>query len=270
MSALHLALLQCASAPGDVALNLQRLDRACQDAAAQGAQLLVTPEMFLTGYNIGRSAAAALAQAPGGDRTTAVGDIARRHGIAVAFGHPERDTAGKVGNMAVCVDATGRVVGRHQKTHLFGELDRGMFTAGPQCGRPFDLHGWKIGMLVCYDVEFPENTRHLALQGADLVVVPTANMQGYDFVSQHLVPTRAYENQMFIAYANFCGQEADLAYNGLSCVFAPDGTALAQGGRDPALLFARLERASLAAAREHLGHLNACRDKQACLLHPGD
>lgn len=262
MNALCLALLQCESAPGDVSMNLQRLDRACQESAAAGAHLIVTPEMFLTGYNIGRSAAAAFAEAPGGERTTAVGDLARRHKIAIVFGHPERDESGGVGNMAVCVDADGRVVGRHQKTHLFDELDRHMFIAGTRGGRPFDLHGWKIGMLICYDVEFPENARSLALQDADLIVVPTANMKGYDFVSRHLVPTRAYENQLFIAYANFCGQEAGIAYDGLSLVVAPDGTPLAQGDRTPSLVLARLERATLAAERKRLGHLGLCREKR--------
>ncbi|RCW70331.1 carbon-nitrogen hydrolase family protein [Pseudorhodoferax soli] len=259
MNELRLALLQCTSAPGDVARNLQRLDRACQHAAAAGTHLLVTPEMFLTGYNIGGAAAAALAEAPGGGRTAAVGALARRHGIAIVFGHPERDERGGIGNMAVCVDRDGRVVGRHQKTQLFGELDRSMFTAGGGDTLPFALHGWMVGMLVCYDVEFPENARRLALQHADLVVVPTANMEGYDFVAQHLVPTRAYENQLFVAYANFCGQEAGIAYNGLSCVAAPDGAVLAQADRQPSLLFARLQRSMLAAARERLGHLSQVR-----------
>jgi predicted amidohydrolase len=267
MNELRLALLQCESAPGDVALNLQRLDRACQEAANEGTHLIVTPEMFLTGYNIGQSAAAALAEPPGGDRTRAVGDMARRHKIAIVFGHPERDGSGGVGNACVCVDSEGRVAGRHQKTHLFGDLDRDMFIAGKGNSRPFDLHGWKIGMLICYDVEFPENTRRLALQDADLIVVPTANMEGYDFVAQHLVPTRAYENQLFIAYANFCGQEAGIAYNGLSCVAAPDGSALAQGDRNPSLVFARLKRDTLASERERLGHLRLVREQR---LNPPD
>jgi predicted amidohydrolase len=262
---LRLALLQCASLPGDVAANLRRLDRACEEASAAGAQLLVTPEMFLTGYNIGR-AAAAFAEDAHGERMKAVAALARRHGIAIVFGHPEhdrRDLRGEVANAAVCVDADGRVLGRHRKTHLFGELDRGMFSAGAGHETPFDFHGWKVGLLICYDVEFPENTRRLALQGADLIVVPTANMVGFDFVAQHLVPTRAYENQVFVAYANFCGREADLAYGGLSCVAAPDGAVLARGERDACLLLADLKRDALAVQRQRLGHLDACRAARA-------
>ena len=259
MNALRLALLQCESRPGDVALNLRRLDEACRDATAAGAQLLVTPEMFLTGYNIGGAAAAAFAEPAEGERERAVAALARWHGIAIVFGHPERRPGGEIGNTAVCVDASGRTLARYRKTHLFGDLDQGMFSAGAGDEPPFDFHGWKIGMLICFDVEFPENTRRLALQGAQLIVVPTANMVSFDFVAQHLVPTRAYENQVFVAYANFCGEEAGIAYNGLSCVAAPDGTVLSRGDRQPTLLLADLKRDALAAARRQLGHLDACR-----------
>lgn len=262
MNDLRLALLQCESLPGDVPGNLLRLDAACEEASAAGAHLLVTPEMFLTGYNIGGAAAAAFAEPAHGARVKAVAAIARRHGIAVVFGHPERNDGGKVGNSAVCVDAGGQVLGRYRKTHLFGDLDRDMFVAGAGDEALFDFHGWKLGMLICYDVEFPENTRRLALQGADLIVVPTANMVGFDFVAQHLVPTRAYENQVFVAYANFCGQEADLAYGGLSCVAAPDGTVPARGGRLASLLLADLRSEALVEGRRRQHHLEDFRGKR--------
>ncbi|MFY8044397.1 MAG: nitrilase-related carbon-nitrogen hydrolase, partial [Rhodoferax sp.] len=77
--------------------------------------------------------------------------------------------------------------------------------------------------LICYDVEFPEATRRLALAGADLIVVPTANMPEFDFVAQSLVPVRAYENQLYVAYANYIGAEGAVHYGGLSLLAAPDG-----------------------------------------------
>lgn len=259
---LRLALLQCEPLPGDVPANLARLELACRNAAAAGAQLLVTPEMALTGYHIGRAAAAALAEPAHGAREQAVAALARRHGLAIAFGYPERLADGGVANSAVCMDAKGRALARYHKTHLFGDLDRGTFTAGVGDEAPFEFHGWKLAMLICYDVEFPENVRRLALQGAEVVVVPTANMEGFDFVAQHLVPTRAYENQVFVAYANFCGREQGLVYNGLSCVVAPDGAVLAHGDRSATLLLADLTRDTLAEGRKRLHHLHDCRRAQ--------
>ncbi|WP_394788304.1 carbon-nitrogen hydrolase family protein [Rhodoferax sp.] len=255
LDSMKLALLQCPSQPGDVLANLQRLDHAAAEAAAAGAQLLVTPEMFLTGYNIGSAKATVLAERPDGPRAQAVAAIARQHQIAIVFGHPEHDDAGRIYNAAQCVDAQGQPLGGYRKTHLFGELDRAMFSPGPGDEPLFDFHGWQLGLLICYDVEFPENTRRLALAGADLVVVPTANMQGFDFVAEHLVPTRAYENQLYVAYANFCGTEGDLAYNGLSCVAAPDGSGLQQAGREATLLLADVTRAGLATGRALNSHL---------------
>ena len=268
MNELRLALLQCESQPGDVSANLRRLDHVCAQAAAAGAHLLVTPEMFLTGYNIGALGVAGLAEraerasAAGGarrSRVAAVAAIARRHRIAIAFGHPERDDAGSIFNTAVCVDASGQRLGSYRKTHLFGDLDRSMFSAGSGDEPLFDLHGWHVGMLICYDVEFAENARRLALQGADLIVVPTANMTGFEFVAQHLIPTRAYENQVFVAYTNYCGNEGDLAYHGLSAVAAPDGRVLTRGGNEAGLLIADITLDALIAARRLLGHLEHCR-----------
>ncbi|BDT68606.1 (R)-stereoselective amidase [Comamonadaceae bacterium OS-1] len=266
MTDLRLALLQCPSLPLDVAVNLARLEQFAARAAAAGAHLLVTPEMFLTGYNIGSHPARQLAEPPDGPRAQAVAAIARQHQIAIAFGHPEHDKdggeTGKVFNAAQCIDAQGHPLARYRKTQLFGDLDRGMFSPGPGGEPLFDFHGWQLGLLICYDVEFPENTRRLALLGADLIVVPTANMEGFDFVAQHLVPTRAYENQVFVAYANFCGSEGDLVYNGLSCVAAPTGAGLVQAGRGAELLLADVTRAGLAAGRALNGHLALCRATQ--------
>lgn len=261
MKDLTLALLQCASLPLDVDANLRRLDRTAAEAAAAGADLLVTPEMFLTGYNIGAEHAQALAEPEDGPRAQAVAAIARQHQIAIVFGQAGRDAAGRIYNSAQCVDAQGRTLASYRKTHLFGELDRSMFHPGAGDEPLFELHGWKLGLLICFDVEFPENTRRLALAGADLLVVPTANMAEFDFVAQHLVPTRAYENQLFVAYANFCGTEGALAYGGLSCVATPDGAGLVQAGRDTELLLATLTPAHLARGRALNQHLKLLLNK---------
>ena len=269
---LRLALLQCAPLPlqpqGNVAANLQRLDAAARTAAGQGAQLLVVPEMFLTGYNIGAEQAHALAEPWDGASAQAVAHIAQKQGIAITYGYPERgardpvgerNTVGQIFNTAQCVDAHGRLLGRYRKTHLFGDLDAAMFQAGAGDEAVFELHGWRVGLLICYDVEFPENTRRLALQGADLLVVPTANMEGFDFVAQHMVPTRAYENQVCVAYANYCGAEGDLRYGGLSCVAVADGNLLAVADRQASLLFADLSPAGLTQTRGIHHHLQVQR-----------
>ena len=254
-SPLTLALLQCAPGPLDVAGNLQRLKQAAEQARAGGADVLVCPEMFVTGYNIGLSAVAQLAQPADGEYAQAVGEIAKRHGLAIVYGYPERAADGTVFNAAQWINADGQRALNYRKTHLFGALDKNQLAAGDLSTALVDLKGWRVGLLICYDVEFPENTRRLALAGADLIVVPTANMADFDFVATTLVPVRAYENQVYLAYANYTGPEGDLHYGGLSTVAAPDGAVLAQAGRDETLVFATLDPERLAAARRQHTHL---------------
>ena len=254
-SALTLALLQCAPGPLDVAGNLQRLNQAAQQARAGGADVLVCPEMFLTGYNIGLSAVAQLAQPPDGEYAQSIRKIAQRQGLAIVYGYPERAADGTVFNAAQWIKAEGQRGLNYRKTHLFGALDKTQFRAGDLTSALVDIKGWRVGLLICYDVEFPENTRRLALAGADLIVVPTANMADFDFVATTLVPVRAYENQVYLAYANYTGPEGDLHYGGLSTVAAPDGAVLAQAGRHETLVFATLDPERLATARRQHTHL---------------
>jgi predicted amidohydrolase len=99
-------------------------------------------------------------------------------------------------------------------------------------------------------VEFPEAVRALAMAGAELVAVPTALIEPFDIVSRTLVPARAFENQVYVAYAGMCGREGNLGYCGLSCIVGPDGRDLARAGTDPALLCADIDPAGIAAGRK--------------------
>ena len=185
----------------------------------------------------------------------AVVDIARRAGLAIVYGYPERSAEGAIFNAAQCIGADGVHIAHYRKTHLFGELDRTLFSASREPLTTFDFNGVRIGLLICYDLEFPETARALALAGADLIVVPTANMVAYDFVATTLVPARAYENQVYVAYANHCGREGDITYGGLSSIVAADGSVLARAERDEALLIADIDRARLIKSRSRFPYL---------------
>lgn len=124
---MKIAGLQTAGTPGDVEANLRELDAACSQARAEGADLLVTTELFLTGYDVG-DIVHDLART---DLLSPAQWIARRHGIALVLGAPEYD-GGAYYNSAFFIDPTGAMLGRHRKTHLFGELDRRYFT--PETG----------------------------------------------------------------------------------------------------------------------------------------
>ena len=250
MNDLHIALWQTPHA-ANPAEALQRLDAACAQARAQGAELLVTPEMFMTGYAIGAERVAALAEPADGLLAQAVAATALRHGIAIVYGYPEDNPHGPPFNAAQAIAPDGTQLANYRKTHLYGDLDRTQFSAGDVASQVFTWRGWRLGLLICYDVEFPEAVRGLALQGADAVLVPTANMEPFDEVQRVLLPARALENSLCLAYANACGAEGALAYNGLSCAIGPDGTVQHRADKGEHLLIARLDAAALQHRRLH-------------------
>ncbi len=239
---MRIALYQCPPLPLNVGGNLQRLEQQAHAAAAQGAQLLVCPEMFLTGYNIGAEAARALAQPADGFAAGDIAAIAQASGIAILYGYPELSVDEQVFNSIQLIDAHGQTLCNYRKTHLYGDLDKAMFRPGEDRFPMVALNGWRLGFLICYDVEFPENTRRLALAGAEVILVPTANMAPYDFVADVTIRARAYENQCFVAYANYCGSEGDIHYCGLSSLCAPDGSRLALAAQDETLIIGTLDR----------------------------
>jgi predicted amidohydrolase len=242
------ALLQSSGRPGSVAENLKVLDEAAGRAAAAGAALLAAPEMFLTGYAIGDDIAR-LAEPADGACADAIAETAGRHGLAIAYGYPERDGA-TVYNSAQLISADGTRLANYRKTHLFGCFERDHFTPGEQPVVQAELNGLTVGLMICYDVEFPENVRAHALAGTDLLVVPTAQMHPFQFVAESLVPVRAWENQMYVAYVNRVGQEGEFEFVGLSVLAGPDGVARARAGRAEQLVCADADPAFLAASRE--------------------
>ncbi len=248
MPPLRTALLQSSGRPGSVAANLKVLDEAAARAAAAGARLLVTPEMFLTGYAIGDDVPR-LAEPADGEAADAVADIAVRHGLAVAYAYPERDGE-HVYNAVQLIDADGTRLANYRKTHLFGCFERDHFMPGEQPVVQAELDGVRIGLMICYDVEFPENVRAHALAGTDLLLVPTAQMHPFQFVAESVVPVRAFENQMYVAYVNRVGHEGEFEFVGLSTLAGPDGVARARAGRGDELVFADADPEFLAASRE--------------------
>ena len=243
------ALFQGPAAPGSATDNLAVMAQAARQAVAQGAGLLVLPELFLTGYNIGAEALRAAGEAEDGPSARAASAIARKNGLALLYGYPEQAADGHLYNSVRLVGPDGAPMANYRKTHLFGDMERAVFTPGRVPFVLAQLGGLRVGLLVCYDVEFPEMVRGLALRGADLVAVPTALMRPYDFVPQVMVRSRAFENQVFLIYANRCGEEGALTYVGESCIVAPDGAVLARADANEALLVAELDAGTMRDSR---------------------
>lgn len=223
---MRLAVLQMQASAGDVEANLARISAAAFEAADRGADLLVAPELATTGYGAGE-AIRTLAEPADGALVARLATIASRAGLTLIAGFAER--AGDVLHNSAVLVGNGAAPAVYRKSHLYGDYERALFAPGDPSAAIATVCGLKVGMLICYDVEFPENVRRLALAGADLVAVPTALPAGpySPMIAERVIPVRAFENQIFVAYADHCGRDPLFAYAGLSHVAAPDGSTLA-------------------------------------------
>ena len=220
---------------GDVDVNLNTIETTAKAASLLNVDVLVFPECFITGYNIGRQVLE-LAQELSGNAIKALQKIAMESAVSIVTGFPEREGE-QVFNSAIAINSKGKIVGHHRKVFLFGGEEKEVFSAGENFN-VFELNGYQCGLSICYDIEFPESTRDLAKQGAQLIFNPTANMQPYIEVPKTLARARALENNVTVVYANLCGEENGLHYTGQSAVISPNGIDLARAGDRDALLIA--------------------------------
>lgn len=243
---MKIAIYQCKGTPKNVEKNLKDLQRVANSAAEQGAKLIIFPELFLTGYNIG-DAAIDLAEPSGGQAAQSASNIARETNIALLYGYPER--SGKsVYIAAILIDRNGQTLANYRKTHLYGSYENRSFEPGDSLVVA-ELEGLKIGILICYDIEFPEAVRALVFAGADFIAVPSALTKPYCRIAETVVPTRAYESQVFVSYVNRCGSEGNLTYCGNSCIIGPDGEDIVRAGSAEGIFIADVDSTAIAASR---------------------
>ena len=168
--------------------------------------------------------------------------------VALLCGYPEWNGK-KVYNSALLVNPAGGVIANYRKTHLYGGQENRVFKPGDPLVVA-DLDGLKIGILICYDVESPEAVRALAVAGAELIAVPTALMEPFSLVARTVVPARAYESQLYVAYIDLCGREGNLTCCGLSCIVGPNGEDLERAGKGDEILIADIDPVAVAAVRK--------------------
>ena len=190
------------------------------------ADLIVFPELYLSGYVL--DGIEDLAVRPDGPELQNVADIARESSTALIFGAPEHVESG-VANSAFCVGERGKVSAVYRKVQLFGGDESDAFVAGDEL-LVVELCGVKIGLMICFDVEFPEVARALARGGAELLVTISANME--PFGNDHAVfcSARALENGLPHFYVNQVGPVGNLNFVGGSTAVSPDGETYAQAG----------------------------------------
>ena len=261
MENLKIATAQFENSSGDKAYNLSIIRKLSGDAAAQGAKAVTFHECSITGYTFARHLSKEqmldLAELiPSGPSIQALKEIATEHNITVLAGLFEKDEHNNLFKAYVCVDKNG-LAAKHRKLHPFinPHLSPGdRYTV-------FDLHGWKCGILICYDNNIIENVRATTLLGAQIIFMPHVTMctpstrPGAGFVDPQLwhnrekdstslriefdgmkgrewlmkwLPARAYDNAIYAVFSNPIGMDDDQLKNGCSMILDPFGDVIAE------------------------------------------
>jgi len=229
-----IALAQISCQQGDKKQNLKKIKEAVERSKNMGAELVILPEMSVTGYVI-RDQVYELAERIPGPSTRALEDLAHEASVYIVFGMPEvsEKAQSALYNTAVIVGPEG-LVGKYRKmylpTHSVFEEKR-YFRAGYQAAA-FDTALGKLGLIICYDIYFPEVTRLLRLQGAKLFVCISASPGVRRTFFEALTVARAIENTAFLAYVNLAGIEDGLQFWGGSRLVSPSGKVLSQAKYD--------------------------------------
>lgn len=221
--------------PEAITYYLTKMEEVVKEAKQFNAQLISFPELYLTGYAVSPTEVHQLAQTGNSQILTQVAQIAKNHQIAIICPYPEKAIVnGEIHyfDSMVLFDDNGKLLKNYRKTHLWGPDEGKIYSPGygfPEEGEPYtiqEINGFRVGLLNCYEAEFGELSRILALRGAQLVVIPTAadiwtllstgqkTTMPYPDVSQNLIPAHALENIMFVAYCNRSGIETRTDENG--------------------------------------------------------
>lgn len=229
------ALAQISSRVGDKEHNIKEMEKKIKQAKRKGANLVIFPELALTGY-VCRDLVYELAEpVPTGPAIRQITDITKRENMHVIFGMIEQSTkaGGVLHNTAVLIGPRG-FIGKYQKMHLPTHSvfeEKRYFRQGYQTP-VYETNIGKLGMIICYDIYFPEVTRLMRLKGAQLITCISASPSTRRGFFEVLTAARAIENTVFLTFTNLVGIEDGLQFWGGSRLIAPSGNVIAQAKYD--------------------------------------
>jgi omega-amidase len=236
---------------GEIGPNLGHVRQSLQSLAAEGVQLAVLPEMWATGFayrELNRLAESS------GELVAELAALSAEYGMVIVGSLPEPHDD-KVYNTAYVLD-NGKMRGKYRKIHLFSLMQEDRSFDSGNAWLLTDTTVGRVGVFICYDLRFPELARRLAVEGAEILVVPGEWPKPRQEHWRTLLRARAIENQLFVVAANCCGVVGKLDFFGMSMIIDPKGELLAEAGYEPGNITAVLDFASMAAWREQIPCFN--------------
>lgn len=238
--------------------NFRHAGELIKKAMQEQPDVIVLPETWNTGF-FPKENLPDLCDRDGQRVKEEIGALAKQFSVNIVAGSVSNLRDGKVFNTAMVFDRRGTCIASYDKTHLFtpmGEDD--VYTPGDHLCR-FTIDGVTCGLIICYDVRFPELTRSLTVPGLDMLFVVSQWPKVRTFHLRSLTTARAIENQMYVVCCNSCGVAGETVYGGSSAIIDPWGQTLALAGENEEILSARCDLQTLADIR---GTIPVFRDRR--------
>ncbi len=266
---LRIALAQLNSGSHDRDVNLRAAERAIDEAAAAGAELIVLPEFFNLPYfaQYWDRSLTSLAESADGPTMDMVRRCAAEREVFICSTIYERRRAGWYFDTAFLVNPFGEISGSYEKVHpaAVESLEKIYFRAGSRFP-VWDIDGFKVAAIICYDHFFPESARCAALNGAELVIGPFAAPKSTTGLWREIMVTRAFENGVYMAPCNKVGREGEWLFKGSSMVVDPLGAVLSEAGEDDeCIVLAEVFKKDVISARTKFPMV---RDRMPSAYHP--
>lgn len=249
---LRLALLQMPIDAGHPDRNIAKLETMLQEAVAgeNKPDILLFPEMWNTGYAL--TEIEKLADRNGEETIAFLSAFSRRHGVYVIGGSIAELKEDGVYNTIYAFDREGNRIGDYSKIHLFRLMDEEKYLQAGQKPGSLLIEGEQAGMMICYDIRFPELSRTLALGGAKLMFVPAEWPNPRLHHWRTLLTARAIENQMYVIACNRMGVSGETSFFGHSLVIDPWGEIVAEAGEEETILYAEIDLALVDEVRSRI------------------
>ena len=221
------------------------------DAVKEKTDVLVLPETWNTGF-FPKGNLADISCNNGIEVKEQIGRLALKYGVNIVAGSVSNKKENRVYNTAFVFDRKGECVAEYDKTHLFTPMgENKYYTAGDRLCR-FELDGVRCGIIICYDLRFPEFIRTLALSNIDMLFVVSQWPKARTFHLRTLATARAIENQMFVVCCNSCGRADGTVFGGNSAIINPLGETLALAGETEEIISAECDMNILNEIRESI------------------
>ena len=247
MAGLDVAVVQMEVCSGEVQKNWVRAEARIAEAARQGAQAILLPELWTTGYDW--AAMPRLAEPPDGPTVQRLRRLAAQHGVTLVAGSIAERRPGGIYNTSYILGPDGSVLGTYSKQHLFPLLDEPRYLAPGADPAPVETPHGRWGQLICFDIRYPEAARSLTMAGIAILWVPAEWPHPRLEHWRTLLRARAIEDQLFVVAANRTGQGDGNQWCGHSQIIDPWGTVVAEADEDEVTLRATLDLDLIAQVR---------------------